>query len=132
MLEAGEDPLYIARRLVRCASEDIGLADNTALPLAMSAYHACEKIGMPECDTILAHLVVHLAETKKSVRSYKAYNLVKQTIRQNPGYPVPMHIRNAPTKLMKVCLSLLDYCNYMILFTYFSFSTKKKKGFGIW
>lgn len=101
MLEAGEDPLYIARRLVRCASEDIGLADNTALPLAMSAYHACEKIGMPECDTVLAHLVVHLAETKKSVRSYKAYNLVKQTIRQNPGYPVPMHIRNAPTKLMK-------------------------------
>lgn len=104
MLEAGEDPLYIARRLVRCASEDIGLADNTALTLAMSAYHACEKIGMPECDTILAHLVVHLAETGKSVRSYKAYNLVKQTIRQNPGYPVPKHIRNAPTKLMKVCI----------------------------
>lgn len=68
----------------------------------MSAYNACEKIGMPECDTILAHLVVHLAETKKSIRSYKAYNLVKETIRQNPGYPVPMHIRNAPTHLMKV------------------------------
>lgn len=102
MLEAGEDPLFVARRLVRCASEDIGLADNTALPLAMSAFHACEKIGMPECDTILAHLVVHLAETKKSVRSYKAYNLVKQTIRQEPSYPVPLHIRNAPTKLMKV------------------------------
>ncbi|GAA5798558.1 DNA polymerase III, clamp loader complex, gamma/delta/delta subunit [Helicostylum pulchrum] len=101
MLEAGEDPLYVARRLVRCASEDIGLADNTALPLAMAAYNACEKIGMPECDTILAHLVVHLAETKKSVRSYKAYNLIKQTIRQEPSYPVPMHIRNAPTRLMK-------------------------------
>ncbi|OAC98439.1 hypothetical protein MUCCIDRAFT_149854 [Mucor lusitanicus CBS 277.49] len=101
MLVAGEDPLYIARRLVRCASEDIGLADNTALPLAMAAYTACEKIGMPECDTILAHLVVHLAETKKSVRSYKAYNLVKQTIQNNPAYPVPMHIRNAPTSLMK-------------------------------
>ncbi|KAG1082498.1 hypothetical protein G6F42_022559 [Rhizopus arrhizus] len=101
MLVAGEDPLYIARRLVRCASEDIGLADNTALPLAMAAYTACEKIGMPECDTILAHLVVHLAETKKSVRSYKAYNLVKQTIKNNPAYPVPMHIRNAPTTLMK-------------------------------
>ncbi|KAG1053670.1 hypothetical protein G6F43_004272 [Rhizopus delemar] len=101
MLEAGEDPLYIARRLVRCASEDIGLADNTALPLAMSAYHACEKIGMPECDTILAHVVVHLAETKKSVRSYKAYKAVKETIKQRPAYPVPLHIRNAPTRLMK-------------------------------
>ncbi|CEP19688.1 hypothetical protein [Parasitella parasitica] len=101
MLVAGEDPLYIARRLVRCASEDIGLADNTALPLAMAAYNACEKIGMPECDTILAHLVVHLAETKKSVRSYKAYNLVKQTIKDSPAYPVPLHIRNAPTNLMK-------------------------------
>ncbi|KAI9279767.1 DNA polymerase III, clamp loader complex, gamma/delta/delta subunit [Sporodiniella umbellata] len=101
MLEAGEDPLYIARRLVRCASEDIGLADNTALTLAMSAYHACEKIGMPECDTILAHLVVHLAQTEKSVRSYKAYKLVKETIRQRPAYPVPLHIRNAPTQLMK-------------------------------
>ncbi|KAI7904560.1 DNA polymerase III, clamp loader complex, gamma/delta/delta subunit [Cokeromyces recurvatus] len=101
MLVAGEDPLYIARRLVRCASEDIGLADNTALPLAMAAYNACEKIGMPECDTILAHLVVHLAETKKSVRSYKAYKLVKQFIKEKPAYPVPLHIRNAPTKLMK-------------------------------
>ncbi|ORY90026.1 DNA polymerase III, clamp loader complex, gamma/delta/delta subunit [Syncephalastrum racemosum] len=101
MLEAGEDPLYVARRLVRCASEDIGLADNTALPLAMAAYNACEKIGMPECDTILAHLVTHLAETKKSVRTYKAYNKVKAVIRQEPNYPVPHHIRNAPTKLMK-------------------------------
>ncbi|ORE09478.1 P-loop containing nucleoside triphosphate hydrolase protein [Rhizopus microsporus var. microsporus] len=101
MLEAGEDPLYVARRLIRCASEDIGLADNSALPLAVAAYQACERIGMPECDTILAHLVVHLAETKKSVRTYKAYNLVKETIRQKPAYPVPLHIRNAPTKLMK-------------------------------
>ncbi|CDS08882.1 hypothetical protein LRAMOSA10243 [Lichtheimia ramosa] len=101
MLEAGEDPLYIARRMVRMASEDIGLADNAALPLAMSAYHACEKIGMPECDTILAHVATYLAETKKSVRTYKAYNKVKEVIRQQPNYPVPMHIRNAPTKLMK-------------------------------
>ncbi|KAF7731277.1 Werner helicase interacting protein 1 [Apophysomyces ossiformis] len=101
MLEAGEDPLYVARRLIRCASEDIGLADNAALPLAMSAYHACEKIGMPECDTVLAHLVTYLAETKKSVRTYKAYNLVKEVIRQEPNHPVPMHIRNAHTRLMK-------------------------------
>ncbi|KAG2223801.1 hypothetical protein INT45_001935 [Circinella minor] len=101
MLEAGEDPLYVARRLVRCASEDIGLADNSALPLAVSAYQACERIGMPECDTILAHLVTYLAEAKKSVRTYKAYNLVKKTVRSQPNYPVPLHIRNAPTKLMK-------------------------------
>ncbi|KAI9006632.1 DNA-dependent ATPase MGS1 [Phycomyces nitens] len=102
MLEGGEDPLYVARRLVRCASEDIGLADNTALPLAVAAYQACEKIGMPECDTILAHLVTHLAETKKSVRTYSAYKKVKQTIREEPNHPVPLHIRNAPTKLMEV------------------------------
>ncbi|CDH59113.1 werner helicase interacting protein 1 [Lichtheimia corymbifera JMRC:FSU:9682] len=101
MLEAGEDPLYVARRMVRMASEDIGMADSAALPLAMSAYHACEKIGMPECDTILAHVATYLAETKKSVRTYKAYNKVKEVIRQQPNYPVPMHIRNAPTKLMK-------------------------------
>ncbi|KAI8979901.1 DNA polymerase III, clamp loader complex, gamma/delta/delta subunit [Pilobolus umbonatus] len=101
MLEAGEDPLYIARRLVRCASEDIGLADINALTLAMSTYHACERIGMPECDTILAELVVYLAETKKSVRSYKAYKRVKALIRDEPAYPVPLHIRNAPTTLMK-------------------------------
>lgn len=72
----------------------------------MSAYHACEKIGMPECDTILAHVVVHLAETKKSVRSYKAYKAVKETIKQRPAYPVPLHIRNAPTRLMKVMFCL--------------------------
>jgi hypothetical protein len=89
----------------------------------MAAYNACEKIGMPECDTILAHLVVHLAETKKSVRSYKAYNLVKSTIRNEPGYPVPMHIRNAPTKLMKVnntkdCFLLYWFFFFKIHFIY--------------
>ncbi|KAI8644291.1 DNA polymerase III, clamp loader complex, gamma/delta/delta subunit [Parasitella parasitica] len=125
MLVAGEDPLYIARRLVRCASEDIGLADNTALPLAMAAYNACEKIGMPECDTILAHLVVHLAETKKSVRSYKAYNLVKQTIRDSPAFTVPLHIRNAPTNLMKVV-----YIRCMIFHVYLSIMLGIE--FGIW
>ncbi|KAI7866890.1 DNA polymerase III, clamp loader complex, gamma/delta/delta subunit [Spinellus fusiger] len=101
MLEAGEDPLYVARRLIRMASEDIGLADNAALGLAVSAYQACEKIGMPECDTVLAHTVTYLAEAKKSVRTYKAYNLVKQTLQNEPNYSVPFHIRNAPTQLMK-------------------------------
>ncbi|KAI8067929.1 DNA polymerase III, clamp loader complex, gamma/delta/delta subunit, partial [Gongronella butleri] len=101
MVEAGEDPLYIARRLVRLASEDIGLADNNALTQAVSTYHACEKIGYPECNVILAHLVVYLAETKKSVRVYKAYKRVQETIAKEPAFPVPLHIRNAPTRLMK-------------------------------
>ncbi|ORX47148.1 P-loop containing nucleoside triphosphate hydrolase protein [Hesseltinella vesiculosa] len=100
MFEAGEDPLYIARRLVRCASEDIGLADNHALPLAVAAYTACEKIGYPECNVILAQAVVYLAEAKKSVRVYKAYGRVRELIANAPAYPVPLHIRNAPTKLM--------------------------------
>ncbi|KAJ2963661.1 hypothetical protein NQZ79_g1390 [Umbelopsis isabellina] len=101
MLQGGEDPLYVARRLVRAASEDIGLADNTALPLAMAAYQACERLGMPECDVNLAHAVVYLAEARKSIRVYKAYGKVKSTIANEPNLPVPLHIRNAPTKLMK-------------------------------
>ncbi|SAM09442.1 hypothetical protein [Absidia glauca] len=101
MMEAGEDPLYIARRLVRMASEDIGLADNAALPLAVAAYTSVEKLGRPECDTALAQTVVYLAETKKSVRVYKAYGKVKQVIKSEPSHPVPLHIRNAPTRLMK-------------------------------
>ncbi|CAJ0846644.1 6578_t:CDS:10 [Entrophospora sp. SA101] len=96
MLTAGEDPLYIARRLIVFASEDVGLADNSALPLAISTYQACQFIGMPECEINLAHCVVYLAEAKKSIRSYKAYKLVKEY-----AYPVPLHIRNAPTGLMK-------------------------------
>lgn len=101
LLEGGEDPLYIARRLVRAASEDIGLADNNALQIAVSAYQACSFIGMPECDCILAHCVVYLARAPKSVEVYKAYGLVKKTISEEIAYPVPLHIRNAPTKLMK-------------------------------
>ncbi|ORZ18895.1 ATPase WRNIP1 [Absidia repens] len=101
MLEAGEDPLYVARRLVRMASEDIGLADNAALPLAVAAHTSVEKIGRPECDVMLAQVVVYLAETKKSIRVYKAYNKVKEVIKSEPSHPVPMHIRNAPTSLMK-------------------------------
>jgi len=65
MLEGGEDPLYVARRMVVCASEDIGLADNQALPLALAAYQSCQVIGMPECDIILAHCAVYLAEGMK-------------------------------------------------------------------
>ncbi|CAG8527805.1 9710_t:CDS:2, partial [Dentiscutata heterogama] len=101
MLIAGEDPLYIARRLIVVASEDVGLADNNALPLATATYQACQFIGMPECEINLAHCVTYLAEAPKSVRVYKAYGLVKQTVQSEYAYPVPLHIRNAPTKLMK-------------------------------
>ncbi|KAI8320065.1 WRNIP1 protein, partial [Martensiomyces pterosporus] len=101
MLQGGDDPLYVARRLVRMASEDIGLADNHALPLAMSTYQACQVMGMPECDTILAHCVTYLARAPKSVESYKAFNRVKAVLESENPWPVPLHLRNAPTRLMK-------------------------------
>uniref|UniRef100_A0A3B3ZWQ7 UBZ4-type domain-containing protein n=1 Tax=Periophthalmus magnuspinnatus TaxID=409849 RepID=A0A3B3ZWQ7_9GOBI len=103
MLEGGEDPLYVARRLVRFASEDVGLADPLALPQAVSAFQACHFIGMPECEVILAQCVVYLAQAPKSVDVYKAYNNVKACLRNHKGPlpPVPLHLRNAPTKLMK-------------------------------
>ncbi len=101
MLEAGEDPLYIARRLIRFASEDVGLANNSALLLANAAYDACHKIGMPECGVNLAHCVAYLAKSPKSIAAYQAYNLVKEEIEKSGNLPVPLHIRNAPTKLMK-------------------------------
>ncbi|XP_042573635.1 ATPase WRNIP1 isoform X2 [Cyprinus carpio] len=103
MLEGGEDPLYVARRLVRFASEDIGLADPAALTQAVSAFQACHFIGMPECEVILAQCVVYMARAPKSVEVYKAYNNVKSCLRshQGPLPSVPLHLRNAPTKLMK-------------------------------
>ena len=101
MLEAGEDPLYVARRLVRMAVEDIGLADPQALPLAVAAYQACHFIGMPECDVILGECVVYLARAKKSVEVYQAYQQVKRDVKETIDEPVPLHLRNAPTALMK-------------------------------
>lgn len=101
MLEAGENPLYVARRLVRFASEDIGMADPQALVQSMTAYQACHAIGMPECNVILAQCVVYLAEAPKSNALYVAYQGVAEDIRRLPNEPVPLHIRNAPTKLMK-------------------------------
>ncbi|KAJ3047849.1 Werner helicase interacting protein 1 [Rhizophlyctis rosea] len=101
MLYAGEDPLYIARRLIRFASEDVGLADNTALPLALATFQSCQVVGMPECDVILAHCATYLARCAKGVEVYKAMKRVKQTVEKEGGLPVPLHIRNAPTKLMK-------------------------------
>ena len=101
MLEAGEDPLYIARRLVRFASEDIGMANSRALEQAVAAYQACHFIGMPECNVILAQAVVYLAKCKKSNLLYKAYLKVQEDIKKYGNLPVPLHLRNAPTKLMK-------------------------------
>jgi len=101
MLEAGEDPLYIARRLVRFACEDIGLADPQALVQAVSSYQAAHFLGMPECNVCLAQTVAYLARTPKSNALYTAYMDVQKDIRENPTDPVPLHLRNAPTDLMK-------------------------------
>lgn len=101
MIEAGEDPLYIARRLVRFASEDIGLANNSALMLATSTYIACEKTGLPECAVNLAHCVSYLAKSPKSVAVYMAYSEAKREVESSGNLPIPLHLRNAPTKLMK-------------------------------
>lgn len=101
MLEAGEDPLYITRRLVRFASEDIGLADPQALVQATTAYTACHYLGMPECNVILAQAVAYLSRAPKSNELYTAYGEVQRDIRETENEPVPLHLRNAPTDLMK-------------------------------
>lgn len=101
ILEAGEDPMYVARRVVRFASEDIGLADPQALTQAMTAMKAVEKIGMPECDVMLAQAVVYCAKAPKSNTLYVAYGKARDDIHSQPLYSVPLHLRNAPTKLMK-------------------------------
>ena len=101
MLEAGEDPLYIASRLIRFASEDIGLADTSALGLAVAAYQACHFIGMPECSVNLTEAVVYFSVTPKSNALDVAYLSAKKDALEMLAEPVPLHIRNAPTKLMK-------------------------------
>lgn len=101
MLEAGEEPLYIARRLIRFASEDIGNTDPHALLVAVAAYQACHFIGMPECNVNLAQAVTHLSLAPKSNALYLAYNEVRSDIEKFGNLPVPLHLRNAPTKLMK-------------------------------
>ena len=101
MLEAGEDPLYVARRVVRMAVEDIGLADPNALQLCMAAKEAVHFIGMPEGNLALAEAVVYLSIAPKSNALYTAYGAVKRDVEQTAAEPVPLHIRNAPTRLMK-------------------------------
>ncbi|MEA3398784.1 MAG: replication-associated recombination protein A [Patescibacteria group bacterium] len=101
MLEGGEEPLYIARRLVRFASEDIGLANSRALEQAVAAYQACHFIGLPECNVILAQAVVYMAKCEKSNDLYTAYKQAAGDVREHGNLPVSLHLRNAPTKLMK-------------------------------
>ena len=104
-LDGGEDPLYIARRLVRFASEDVGMADSHALQVAVAAYQACHFLGMPECDVHLTHAAVYLSMAPKSNALYRACESCKADIKSMPAQPVPLQIRNAPTGLMKE----LDY-----------------------
>lgn len=103
MLEGGEQPLYIAWRLIRFASEDVGLADPLALNQAVSCYQACHFIGMPECNVILAQCVAYLALAPKSIAVYRAMGAAQKAVRESVGQNegVPLHLRNAPTKLMK-------------------------------
>lgn len=101
MLEAGEDPLYVARRVVRFASEDIGLAAPGALRLAIAAYQGCHFIGMPECNVILTEAVIYMAMSPKSNAMESAYLMAKKDALNEIDEPVPLNIRNAPTKLMK-------------------------------
>ena len=101
MVEGGEDPLFIARRMVIFASEDIGVADANALPLAMAAFQASNVIGYPECRIVLAHVTVELARAPKSRHAYEALGRVELDVRASANEPVPMHLRNAPTALMK-------------------------------
>ncbi|MFH0952204.1 MAG: replication-associated recombination protein A [Patescibacteria group bacterium] len=101
MLEAGQDPLFIARRMVVFASEDISLADPNALPLAIACFNACELIGLPECRINLAHCVIYLALAPKNNSTYEALNRATEEVRKTLNEPVPLHLRNAPTKLMK-------------------------------
>ena len=101
MLEGGENPLYIARRLIRFASEDIGMADSQALQVAVAAYQACHFLGMPECDVHLTHAITYLAMAPKSNALYTACEECKRDVKEYRDEPVPLQLRNAPTGLMK-------------------------------
>jgi putative ATPase len=101
MIAGGEDPLYIARRLVRMAAEDIGLADPMALQVTIAARDAFHFLGAPEGELALAEAVIYLATAPKSNRVYEAWGAALAKARETPSAPVPLHIRNAPTELMK-------------------------------
>src|SRR6202011_570382 len=101
MIDSGEDPLFIARRLVILASEDVGLADPHALPLAMAAQQAVHFVGMPEGFYPLAHVVLYLATAPKSNTVGRAYSAALEDVQSTRNDPIPLHLRNAPTKLMR-------------------------------
>ncbi|KAA6361556.1 MAG: putative Werner helicase interacting protein 1, partial [Streblomastix strix] len=101
MLHGGETPRYIARRLIRVSIEDVGIADPAALPLAISCWDACEYIGSPECELALATTAVYLARAPKSIEVYQAFDRARAFVSTHRPEPVPMQIRNAPTKLME-------------------------------
>ena len=101
MLDGGADPLYIGRRLIRIATEDIGLADPRALQIALNSYEVYERLGSPEGELALAQAILYLACAPKSNATYLAYNKARALISDNKSYPVPNHLRNAPTNLMK-------------------------------
>lgn len=124
MVEAGEDPLFIARRMVVFASEDVGLAVPTALVVANAVFRACETVGYPECAINLAHGVAYLAECKKSRKSYDAYFEAVDDVKKLGNLPIPMKVRNAPTKLMKT----LGYHKGYKLYDKESYLPEKLKG----
>ncbi|MCX7555260.1 replication-associated recombination protein A [Xanthomonadaceae bacterium JHOS43] len=101
MLDGGCDPIYLARRLTRMAVEDIGLADPRALPMAIDAWNTFDRLGSPEGELALAQVAIYLASTSKSNAVYAAYNTVRSEVRETGTLPVPLHLRNAPSKLMK-------------------------------
>ncbi len=101
MIEGGEDPLYVARRTIRFAVEDVGLADPQALGVAIAARDAWRMLGSPEGDLALAEAAIYLAAAPKSNRVYEAWGAALEAARETPGEPVPLHIRNAPSGLMK-------------------------------
>jgi putative ATPase len=123
MLEGGEDPLYIARRLIRFASEDIGLANNSALLLANNVFDACHKIGLPECKVILSHAVIYLAKSKKNILAYESYNKAVKEIKKSGNLRPPKQILNAPNSFMKS----LDYGKGYEMYTKKNFLPKKLK-----
>jgi putative ATPase len=124
MVDAGEDPLFIARRMVIFASEDVGLAQPTALVVANAVFRACETIGYPECAINLAHGVAYLAQAKKDRGAYDALRAAQADIKATGNLPVPKHIRNAPTKLMKA----LEYGKGYEMYTDESYLPEKLKG----
>lgn len=109
MLEGGEDPLFIARRMIILASEDIGNADPKALQVAVAAKEAVNFLGMPEAGIVLSQATTYLATAPKSNASYVAYSRARKTVKENPDYPVPLHLRNAPTELLKEAGYEKDY-----------------------